>query len=265
MRIYDDYNDEPEDVFLPLNETRYSYFYELEMGDFRKDLPFYQRHLPTTGDVLEIACGTGRISNTLAVPGRTVTGLDNSLSMLKKAHKKRNEWNRYVAMDMRFLAFSKFFDAIIIPYNSLNLLSDTQEVLNCLTGCHQLLRPDGILLLHLFVPNLQLLQQAGQRTFQFQIFDDPAIGRVIKEVRKTYHAKTEVLHLEECYRLRPNRGDRKNEDLSRHMNLCAWSAEKWFDLLNQSDFSINRLYGGYELTPFLLGQDSSLLLTASLK
>ena len=263
MRIYDEYDDEPEDIFQPVDGTRYSLFYDMEMGGFRDDLPFYLRHLPAAGEILEIACGTGRVGNAIADAGRKVTGIDISLAMLDKARRRKNCRNRYVAMDMRRLAFSKPFDAAIIPYNSLNLLTDPREIRACLTGCRQLLRAGGILLIQLFVPGQQLLQQAGQRTFQFQIFDDPQIGRVIKEVRRIYLPAAETLQLEERYRLRPNRQGRRNEDLNRRMELCAWPAEKWSDLLARADFAIDRCYGGYDLSPFLAGRDSCLLLVAS--
>jgi SAM-dependent methyltransferase len=264
MQIYDDYDDEPEDIFLPLDDARYSDFYELEMGNFLEDLPFYQQNLPAIGSILEVACGTGRLCNLLAHPGRTVTGLDNSLPMLQKARRKSNIC-RYVAMDMRRLAFSRSFDAIIIPYNSLNLLAGERDVESCLAGCRQLLRSGGLLLLQLFVPNMHLLQQAGQKSFQFQIFDDPALGRVVKEVRKTFDRTSGFLQLEERYRVRPLREDQNGEDFSRTMNLCLWPAEKWFDLLRQSGFSIERLFGGFDMKPFLPGLDSCLLLTASRK
>jgi SAM-dependent methyltransferase len=263
MQIYDEYDDEPEDIFLPVDETRYSLLYDMEMDGFRDDLPFYLRHLPAAGQVLEIACGTGRVGKAVAVAGREVTGIDISLAMLQTARRRENCRNRYVAMDMRRLAFSTSFDAVIIPYNSLNLLTDRQDIHACLSGCRQLLRADGILLLQLFVPGQQCLQQAGQRTFQFQIFDDPQIGRVIKEVRRTYLPATETLQLEERYRLRPNRQDRKNEDLNRQMEICAWPAERWFDLLTRTGFAVDRCYGGYDLSPFLAGRDSCLLLAAS--
>ncbi len=111
MQIYDEYDDEPEDIFLPVDGTRYSLFYDMEMGGFRDDLPFYRRHLPAAGEILEIACGTGRVGNAIADAGRKVTGIDISLAMLDKARRRQNCRNRYVAMDMRRLAFSKPFDA----------------------------------------------------------------------------------------------------------------------------------------------------------
>lgn len=263
MQIYDEYDDEPEDIFLPVDETRYTLLYDMEMGGFRDDLPFYRLHLPTAGQVLEVACGTGRVGKAIADAGRNVTGIDISMPMLRTALRRKNCRNRYVAMDMRRLAFSTPFDAVIIPYNSLNLFTDPQDIRACLAGCRQSLRAGGILLLQLFVPGQQCLKQSGQRTFQFQIFDDPQIGRVIKEVRRTYLPATGTLQLEERYRLRPNRPDRKNEDLSRQMEICAWPAARWFDLLTRTGFAVDRCYGGYDLSPFLAGRDSCLLLAAS--
>src|SRR5580692_11809206 len=51
-----------------------------------KDLPFYQRQIAAHGGpVLELACGTGRLTVPLAAAGVDITGIDRSPSMLEAA------------------------------------------------------------------------------------------------------------------------------------------------------------------------------------
>ena len=121
MEIYNEYEDEPEDVFSALSEKVYCDLYELEMDNYSADIDFYEKNLSPSGSLLEIGCGTGRIAQTLSAENRVVTGIDISLAMVEKASAKKNPYCKYICMDMRKLAFSTFFDTILIPYNTLNI------------------------------------------------------------------------------------------------------------------------------------------------
>jgi len=60
--------------------------------DFVDDIPFYLRQIGKYGEpVLELGCGTGRITIPIAERGIQVTGLDISDSMLAHAKKKTAE------------------------------------------------------------------------------------------------------------------------------------------------------------------------------
>ena len=115
---------EPEEIFLPLSSDRYAEFYGIEMDDFAKDIVFYRKYATKSSRILELGCGTGRISRALAANGHSVIGLDISLSMLKRAGATHHEKNSpsYVCMDMSRMVLQQKFDHILIPYNSLNLL-----------------------------------------------------------------------------------------------------------------------------------------------
>lgn len=53
------------------------------------DLPFYQRQIAAHGGpVLELACGTGRLTVPLAAAGADITGIDRSPSMLEAARNR---------------------------------------------------------------------------------------------------------------------------------------------------------------------------------
>jgi hypothetical protein len=262
MQIYDDYSDEPEVVFHPLSDTLYSRLYAVEMANFTDDLPFYRTHLPSAGELLEVACGTCRLGRALATFDRRLTGIDISLPMLRRAGEIRRPDCRLAVMDMRRLAFRIRFDAVIIPYNSLNLLVAPDDIHACLAGCRAALKDHGSLLLQLFVPGPQLLRQPGRKIFQFQIFDDPQFGRIIKEILRTYDPERHVLDLEERYRLRPTQTGAANDDFSQRMRLRAWPAQHWLDLLADAGFSVRRNFGGYDLSPFIAGTDSILLVVA---
>ncbi len=66
-----------------------SRFYDLENADFTEDLDFWVGLAKAAnGAVLELGCGSGRVTQQIARAGCTVVGLDNSEPMLALAHAK---------------------------------------------------------------------------------------------------------------------------------------------------------------------------------
>lgn len=255
---------EPEEIFLPLSQHRYAEFYSIEMDGFEKDIDFYQNHIPAKGSVLELGCGTGRICHALSSL-YSMVGIDLSLDMLQQARRKDGDGANYVCMDMTRMVFKKTFDRILIPYNTLNLLQSEALIGACLHRCHDLLQPDGKLLLQLYIPQENMLQDKADKVFQFQIFPLPhEKGKLIKESIRSYSLGTKTLHLEERYRVRPTGTGALKEDFSHVLHLAALSTEQWLTLFNNSGFRVNALYGSYDNQPFQAAQDSLLLLKASL-
>ncbi len=260
MQIYSSYDDEPETIFTPLTEKLYCNLYEIEMEGFRDDIGFYNRYLPKKCSILELGCGTGRITRIVAGRDRRVTGIDISLHMLKKADKKKNNYCRYICMNMEQLAFTSLFDAILIPYNTLNLLSGKTNIVSCLKECRSLLTENGKLYLQLFIPDKKLTSHKG-KTFQFQIFnrrDENNEEKIIKEILKNYSAETETISIEERYRIRPTQPGSDNQDWNHFYSIAALPYHQWISLFNQADLHIVTACGDYELNPFHEGDSSCL-------
>jgi ubiquinone/menaquinone biosynthesis C-methylase UbiE len=77
------------------------------MNTHMDDLPFYKRWLPKNKDtrILELCCGTGRLTLPIASEGYDITGVDYTPSMLQKAKMKATEAGlniKFVEKDMRF-------------------------------------------------------------------------------------------------------------------------------------------------------------------
>ncbi|MHB1013834.1 MAG: class I SAM-dependent DNA methyltransferase, partial [Desulfurivibrionaceae bacterium] len=193
--------------------ARYTALYDLELSDFREDLPFYRKHLPTRPcAILELGCGTGRVSRPLAADGHHLTGIDLSFPMLAAAGRSASiPAPHYACMDMTTLAFCTTFAAIIAPYNTLNLLTNPDDLRACLTQVRHLLAEDGVLLLQLYVPDPDLRALEGKKRFQFQIFDRTDGSKVIKEILKSTTPESCLVEITERYHLR-FRKNLPNED-----------------------------------------------------
>lgn len=111
--------------------------------DDRTDISFWLETVKEYGDpVLELGCGTGRISIPMAEAGFQVTGVDAFANMLDGARKKsdRVEW---IEADIRTLNLGKTFPCIIMPYESLDLFLDLEDAEKVLAGVKQHLQADG--------------------------------------------------------------------------------------------------------------------------
>ena len=111
--------------------------YDLQNKDFIEDIPFYLSQIKKFGEpVLELACGTGRITIPLAEKGINVSGLDISESMLSIARKKSIEKGisvDWVRADCRNFTSSKKFNLIFFPFNSIAHLHDLESIELCFT------------------------------------------------------------------------------------------------------------------------------------
>ena len=254
---------EPEEVFLPLNTTRYAEFYALEMDDFSEDILFYQNNIPLASTILELGCGTGRISNSLSRTARMVIGLDLSHDMLRQASSNSNTAVHYVCMDMCRIAFTQKFDSIIIPYNTSNLLLTESKIISCFNQIHELLSEDGTLLFQVYIPDPNMLKTEGEKLFQFQMFSLPNNkGKLIKETIRCFSDQTNTIQLEERYRVRGNLQNPIKEDLRHTLQLAAFSFEEWISILSKTKFQAISLSGDYDSRPFNKDKDTLLLVKA---
>ncbi len=117
----------------------------------------------TSGRVLELGVGTGRIALELAGHGVQVIGLDSSTAMLDRLRTKDPDGRvTTVHAAMQDLAavtathhplFDAPFDVVLLAYNTLfNLIEDGAQE-RCLLAAGGLLGPDGRIIVEAFVPD----------------------------------------------------------------------------------------------------------------
>jgi SAM-dependent methyltransferase len=129
----------------------------------RDDIPFYlglALEAKAAGkSVLELACGTGRVTIPIAEAGVDIVGLDSSPAMLEVArHKSQGIANlRWVQGDMAGFAIEGAYGLIIIPWRSFLLLLTTESQVSCLSAIYQHLLPGGRLALNFFNPDPSLI------------------------------------------------------------------------------------------------------------
>ncbi|MCJ1758381.1 class I SAM-dependent methyltransferase [Mammaliicoccus sciuri] len=95
-------------------------------------------------DILDIGCGTGRLTEQLLEYGR-VSGLDLSEEMLEVAESRNPNINWY-CQDMRDLDLPQSYNVITIFCDSLNYITDPEEVLQVFNYVNQFLNDGGLLI-----------------------------------------------------------------------------------------------------------------------
>lgn len=108
--------------------------------------------------VLELGCGTGRITLPLAASGLDVVAIDRSLPMLdvlsrKLAARPPAGRVRPLALDMRQLDLDMRFAAILCPFSALSYVVDAAERTRTLAAVKRHLAPGGLFVLDMFIPD----------------------------------------------------------------------------------------------------------------
>lgn len=133
----------------------YAPFYDWENARTlgRRDVPFWRTlALHHGGRLLELGCGTGRISLPLGRAGVSVVGVDRSAPMLARARQRIRRAKlgariRLIRGDIRHLPFTDAepFSVVLAPYGMLQSLLNERDLSATLLAIERVLEPGGVL------------------------------------------------------------------------------------------------------------------------
>jgi SAM-dependent methyltransferase len=139
-----------------MSYERFAYLYDRLMEDvpYEKWLEFLQKKIKQYSHynmetILDLACGTGEISVPLSQSGFQVVGIDLSDDMLSVANEKAVQLNQrimFYQQNMTELDGLPQFDVIVIFCDSLNYLSNSDEVIKTFQNVNRYLKEDGLFL-----------------------------------------------------------------------------------------------------------------------
>lgn len=168
------------------------------------DLDFYKRWLPKNKDarILELCCGTGRLTLPIAKDGFDITGVDYTSSMLEQAKIKASEAGlaiEFIEADMRTFDVEEKYDLIFIPFNSIHHLYKNEDLFKAFTVVKKHLKEGGLFLLDCFNPNIQFIVEGQKELIEVtQYTTDDGRNIVIKEIMR-YENTSQINRIEWHY------------------------------------------------------------------
>ena len=157
----------------------WSDIYDQVYFDVNEDIGFYvQESILSDGPVLELGCGTGRVTFPIAKEGIDLLALDNSIGMLnvaleKMKHKGDSYTNlEFVKSDMRNFAFNKKFNLIIIPFRGFQSLLNISDQIQTVLNIKKHLTENGRLIFNAFVPDSESMGSAHDVLYHYKDVQD---------------------------------------------------------------------------------------------
>jgi len=232
--------------------------YDLRNKGFVADIPFYSRQIKKYGKpVLELACGTGRVTIPIAEQGIQITGLDISNEMLAQARKKAKEKRvkvEWVKADCRDFNLHKKFNLIIFPFNSIAYLHNLQSIERCFNCVKNHLRKQGGFIIDFFNPRLDLLFRDSSKRYPLIQYPDPdGKGTVVVTESTFYDSATQINKVKNYYKI----GD--SEEFIEELNMRIFYPQELDALLHYNGFTIESKFGNYDELPFISSSPKQLI------
>jgi ubiquinone/menaquinone biosynthesis C-methylase UbiE len=226
----------------------------------KRDVPFLLRHLPhKPQDVLELACGTGRVAIPLAEAGHRVVGVDYAADMLRLAREKRDalgvgERNlRLLHRDVLRLRLGRQFDWVVLMFNTFLSFTTLTRQDRALQIVRKHLKPGGRFWLDIFQPNLGLLANERSLGIDGSVFYVPSLDRTVYisvDVRRDPSKQLQEVRFN--YTWFDKRGQPKRQHI--RFDLTFIFPRELQLLLERNGLRIRKMWGNYDGSA--LGADS---------
>ena len=206
-----------------------------------EDVEFYVEEAQASGGpVVELACGTGRISVPVAKAGIRVIGVDASAGMLKVARDYARAEGVEALLDLRLgdmrePPVEERVPLVLIPFRSLLHMTTEADRLRALAAANELLLPGGRLVFDVFAPSREDIEDTHGRWLE----REPGIFE-----RADWDEGERTLTL----------SVRRGEAAS--TMLLAWLAPpEWRQLLDWAGFEVEEQWSWFDRRPYAGGED----------
>jgi len=256
--------------------------YDLENADDPHfDLPFWRRLVERRAPrrMLELACGTGRLTLPLAAAGLEadpefeLVGIDRSEPFLARACEELAEQPPAVRAavrleigDMRSFALEDRFDLVVVPFNSLAYIHTREDQLACLRSARAHLAPGGAFAFDLLVPRFDFLAEAMHAFPAVRVDADyaeprPGVERFVRSCVDRYDPSTQTLTSTFFYDI--HRTGRESERLVRDLAWHMYFPAELEGLLEAAGLEPLERRGGWHGEPLNAGAPRYVFVCAS--
>jgi len=211
-------------------------------------VPFYLKSAIEYGEpILELACGTGRVTIPIAKEGLSIAGLDLLNTMLKEAKRKSKEAGvkiDWVEANMTDFYLNKEFNLVIMSGCAFNWFLELESVEKCLSCVKKHLKPKAGFIFDAFNPDLNILIRDPSKAYPNAEYQDPdGRGLVIVSESTRYDKTTQIIKVRLSYSI-------ADKTINNELRLRIFFPQELDAILKYNGFKINAKYGDFDQTPF---------------
>lgn len=241
-----------EDYTDNLEEYRNPSLYDLENTLEETELAFFARFAQMVkGPILDIACGTGRLTIPLAERGFSLTGVDLAPEMLTRAKQKTNSLGldiRWVLADCTQMQLEQQFNFALMTGNAFQAFLDPKAQSAVLQSVHRHLRTNGLFAFEVRNPqpaHLLSRQNGVDETYTIDLANGQ---RFQVQEHCTYDPTTQIEHY--IVTRTPLQQTETHSPATSQIRIRYTHLEQLNQLLCTQGFQIIEQYGDFTSAPY---------------
>ncbi|MDD5210521.1 MAG: class I SAM-dependent methyltransferase [Elusimicrobiales bacterium] len=234
--------------------------YDAFNAPVHNDLKFYLAEAKKSrGPVLELACGTGRLTIPLKKEGVDITGLDLAAPMLERAKAKAAAAGLKIPFlrgDARKFSLGKKFKLIFMAFHSLQHLGGRGDLEGLFASVSRHLAPGGRFIFDVFNPDPRCLVRDPEEMLPVAYYEDPAGGgKVLVNETYSYDREAQVSRITWHYR-----SEKTGKTVKKSLNLRCFYPEELLALAHYNGFKLAARFGDFRGRPFRAASREQILI-----
>lgn len=193
-----------------------------------------------SGYVLDISCGTGSFLKAFEKYGYSIYGSDFSPSMIEQArikHKKTGNENNFYVRDMRELTFDRKFDCVVSLFDSINYLTEQDDVLKNFNSVSSILEDNGLYIFDICTEFNSIRH--------FDNYHERGEFKELYFTRDSYYYQDERIQVNDIKIIDKEQGEQKRE-LHRQR---VYSPDKIRHIIERSPLRLLAMYDNFSFNP----------------
>ena len=191
--------------------------------------------------ILDIACGTGELMGQFAKDNIPVMGIDISAEMINIAISKlshlKPEDSQIIVGDIRNFCLSEQFDMVVCAFDSVNYMTDLNELSDVFSNTYDSLTADGMFVFDVATPFL--CEKYYGKTSEKQQYGDKIVER-----KSEWNSRTQNLITEFTFQ------DFKNDSVNKEVHVQKiFSSQDLVPLLKKTGFRRINIYSDFSFEP----------------
>ena len=243
--------------------TEAARFYDSNPGT-PDDISFYRELIPSPDcSILELGCGTGRVTLALIPYCHDIFGIDKSAAMLEICRQKlaaggiSAEKAQVAEGDISHFDLGRKFDFIIAPFRVLQNVETDAEVDGVFDCIHQHLAPGGTCILNVFEPmyDPETLREKWIQKEEKLDWERPVEGGKITCHSRRTRLDPEKLILYPDLIYRRYAGEKLVEEVVLNLVMRCYYPDTFESMIWEHGFDVRKRWGGYEGESYGLGPE----------